>query len=370
MLRGPERRGPLLEAVARCDRLVLLGDLLELRHGPERDALAAARDLLTALGDVLGSEREVIIVPGNHDHALLDAWFARQTRSTPAAPLGTETEVDWRRGEPLATIAQWLAPAPLRVAYPGLWLRPDVYAIHGHYADLHLSIPTMERLAAGVMGRIVGGRMDGSGPGVPPGPTRAGAPAGPSSAEDYELTLAPIYAWIHALAQRIDPQLGGSLNGGSVRGWTALTGPGRRTMRRRALALAFPALVAGLNRLGVGPLRAELSGAALRRAGLRGLEESISRLDVSARYLVFGHTHRAGPLPGDDRAEWRTRGGAQLINSGCWVAEPAFLGSAPHQSPYRVGFGVWVGDKGPPELVNLLDGPELVNLPDRTAAAN
>ena len=34
-------------AAADCDRLVLLGDLLELRHGPERDALAAAREPLT-----------------------------------------------------------------------------------------------------------------------------------------------------------------------------------------------------------------------------------------------------------------------------------------------------------------------------------
>jgi len=351
VLRGPERREPLLEAVTRCDRLVLLGDLLELRHGPEREALTAARDLLTALGKGLGPEREVIIVPGNHDHALLDAWFARQTRSAPAAALGTETEVDWRRGEPLATIARWLAPARVRACYPGLWLRPDVYAIHGHYADLHLSIPTMERLAAGVMSRIVGSRA-----------VRAAGvlPAGPRAAEDYELTLAPIYAWIHALAQRIDPELGGSLNSGSVRGWTALTGPGRHTVRRRTMALSFPVLVAALNRLGIGPLRPELSGAALRRAGLRGLEESIRRLEVSARYLVFGHTHRAGPLPGDDLAEWRTRGGAHLINSGCWVGEPAFLGPAPHQSPYRVGFGVWVDDTDPPtppELVNLLDGP-------------
>ncbi len=39
----PELRAALLEALADVDRLVLLGDVLELRHGPPRDAMAAAR---------------------------------------------------------------------------------------------------------------------------------------------------------------------------------------------------------------------------------------------------------------------------------------------------------------------------------------
>ncbi len=350
MLRGAERRAPLLDAVTRCDRLVLLGDLLELRHGPERDALAAARGFLTALGAALGPDSDVVIVPGNHDHHLLDAWFARLSRGAPPRPLGLASEVDWRGDELLATIAEWLAPARVSAAYPGIWLRPDVYATHGHYADLHLAIPTLERLGAGVMSRIVRGPAV-RGPAVAADP----APTGPRTAEDYELTLAPIYAWIYALAQRIDSEHGGHLHAGSVRGWGALTGPGRRGLRRRAMAAGYPLLVAALNRAGIGPLRSELNGAALRRAGLRGLEEAAGRLGVQASYLVFGHTHRAGPLPGDDLTEWRTGSGTQLINGGCWVDEPAFLGSTPSQSPYRVGFCVWVGDEGPPELVNLLD---------------
>lgn len=338
MLRDPARRGPLLGAVEACDRLVLLGDLLELRHGPERDALGSARELLSQLGAVLGAEREVVIVPGNHDHHLLDAWIGRRGSSAAARPLGLQTEVDWEPGDTLARIAGWLAPARVSAAYPGLWLRSDVYAMHGHYADLHLATPTIERLAAGVMGRIVGLSA-----------------AGAQSAEDYEATLAPIYAWVHALAQRVDGERGGLLAGGSARGWRALTGPGRRGVRRRMLAAGFPLLVAALNRAGIGPLRGELSGPALRRAGLRGVEEAAARLGVGAEHVVFGHTHRAGPLPADDLGEWRTKSGARLINSGCWVLEPSFLGPVPSQSPYRVGFGVWVGDQGPPELVNLLE---------------
>ena len=31
------------------------------------------------------------------------------------------------------------------LAYPGVWLRPDVYATHGHYVDLHITVPSFER---------------------------------------------------------------------------------------------------------------------------------------------------------------------------------------------------------------------------------
>lgn len=277
-------------------------------------------------------------MPGNHDHQLLAPWLERRAVDGPPPALGLETEVEVALGDALAALAQLLGPDRTRVSYPGLWLRPDVYATHGHYADLHLTMPTLERLAAGVMGRIVG---------LPA--------AGPVRAEEYEAALVPIYAWIHALAQRIAPELGGRLHGGSVRGWDALTGPGRRTQRGRAMAAAFPLGIAALNRAGIGPLRADLSGAALRQAGLYGIEQALVRLQVRAPYVVFGHTHRAGPLAGDDLGEWRTAAGSELINSGCWVSEPSFLGPDPGRSPYRVGFAVAVGDEGPPVLVNLLD---------------
>ncbi|MFZ1996383.1 MAG: hypothetical protein WAU75_19885, partial [Solirubrobacteraceae bacterium] len=47
VLRDRRRRAPLLSALRGCDRLVLLGDVLELRHGPLYEALAAAREPLT-----------------------------------------------------------------------------------------------------------------------------------------------------------------------------------------------------------------------------------------------------------------------------------------------------------------------------------
>ena len=59
---------------------MLLGDVLELRHGPVREALAAAREPLTELGAALPAGAEVVIVPGNHDHDLLDPWAERRRR--------------------------------------------------------------------------------------------------------------------------------------------------------------------------------------------------------------------------------------------------------------------------------------------------
>jgi 3',5'-cyclic AMP phosphodiesterase CpdA len=352
VLREPAALDALTRAVAKADRLILLGDLLELRHGPAGDALAAAQRPLKQLGEALGADREVVILPGNHDYQVLTGWFDRRaqrarddrqavggTAGSPA-PLGLESEVSAVPEEILGRLAALLAPARVRISYPGIWLRDDVYATHGHYADVHMTMPTIERLGAGVMIRI------------------AGRPADQfQAAEDYEAVLAPIYAWIHAMAQRIPPERSGNLNGGSVRGWRAMTGPGRRSLRRRAMTAGFPLLVAGLNRAGVGPLRPELSGSALRRAGLRGMETVATHLGIRAPYVIFGHTHRAGPLPGDDAGEWRLEGGGQLINTGCWVEEASFVGPEPRRSPYRVGFAVWVEDApAPPRLVNLLDG--------------
>jgi hypothetical protein len=347
----------LLRALAEFDRLVLLGDLLELRQGPVRDALGASQPVFRDLAAALGSGRQIIIVPGNHDHHLLGPWLERRSRQAPPPPLGLQTAVDWRAGETLATVVRWLAPVDVEVAYPGVWLRSDAYAMHGHYADRHTTVPMLERLGAGAMARIVREPAD-----------------GPRRAEDYEATLAPIYAWIHAVAQAAAPHVGADgaaaphvgadgptaphvgADGASAHAWRTLSGRGRgRGVRRRTMVAAFPILLAALNRAGIGPLRADLSRAELRRAGLRAFIDVLSRLGVDATHVIFGHSHRAGPLPGDDPCEWRSSTGARLINTGCWVHEPRFLGAAPHTSPYRAGFGAMLDGDAAPELVNLLD---------------
>lgn len=346
MLRRGEPLERLLDALTGVDRLVLLGDVIELRQGPMREALRAAKPVLAAIGEALGESGEVVLVPGNHDHELVRAWSERVSRRAPPAPLGLSASLDWRAGEPLAAVARALAPARVSASYPGVWLRDDVYAMHGHYGDRHTTVPMLERLGAGAMALIVG----------------RGARE-PSRAEDYESALAPLYAWIHAIAQSSGLDLSPpthSSHGVSGRAWGALAGArragGRRARwRRRAMAAGFPAAIAALNRLGLGPLRAELSGSELRRAGVRAAGEVVRRLGIDARYVLFGHTHRAGPLPRDDRSAWTVAARTDLINTGCWVHERAFLGRDPAASPYRAGFAVRLGETGPPELVNLLD---------------
>jgi hypothetical protein len=338
VLRRPRPREALLEALAGVERLVLLGDMLELRHGPVRDALEDATPVLSEIGAALGSERQVVIVPGNHDHHLAAAWLERRARQNQPSALGLESAVDWRGGEALAAVAAALAPASVEAAYPGVWLRDDIYATHGHYGDRHTSVPMFERLGAGAMAKII--REPAQGPRRP---------------EDYEATLAPMYAWLHAIAQAGGPKLGESSHGPSVRAWRALTDRGGRSLRRRGITLGFVGVVATLNQVGMGPLRADLSGTELRRAGLAAFGEVLVRLGAKAPHVIFGHTHRAGPLPRDDRHEWLAPTGAALLNTGGWVHEPQFLGTAPQHSPYRAGFAALIADEGPPELTNLLD---------------
>ena len=160
---------------------------------------------------------------------------------------------------------------------------------------------------------------------------RAGPRRRPRRVEDYEAILAPIYAWIRALAERLDPTRGGHLHTGSVRGWQALTGARPpRPAPPSSWPSAIPVAIAGAQPAGLGPLRADLSGPALRRAGLRGVEEVLARLGVRRRYVIFGHTHRAGPLPADDRRRMASPPrGDRLLNTGCWVQEPSFIGRDP-----------------------------------------
>jgi hypothetical protein len=354
VLRDTAAAQPLLTTLTQVDRLVLLGDVIELRQGPVRDALAVASGILPAFSEALRDGREVVIVPGNHDHQLLAPWFARRADRARPPAMGSEAAVDWRAREPLGKLVKMLAGAEVRVAYPGVWLREDIYATHGHYLDRHTTIPMFERLGAGAMARVV-----------------RSPPAIARRAEDYEEVLAPIYAWIAAIAQFSGDRLGvpgRSSHGASTQVWQTL-GRGARAggWRRRGTALALRGAIAALNRAGLGPLRADLSVQALRRAGLLAFGEVLSALGVEASSVIFGHTHRAGPLPRDDHSEWTAAGGIRLLNTGCWVHEPAFLGPRPSQSPYRAGFAVVLEDGGPPALVNLLDpaDPESPGLPAR-----
>ena len=339
VLRRPELREPLLDALDGVDRLVILGDGVELRELPQREVADLAAAFFAEVGRVLGAERELVLVGGNHDHGLVAGWIDGRLLSEPSGFLGLEQRIAPRdAGTLAATLAAHASPARVSIAYPGLWLREDVYAIHGHYSDIHTTVPTFERLAAGSMARWV-----------------VNLPRTGATPDDYEAVLSPLYAWMHALAQRSDHALISAGAGASARAWVAMAGTGRhrRPLRAAGLGAGYVAAVAAINAVGLGPIDRDLSGGALRRGGLRGIREVLDRLGVDAPHVIWGHSHRSGPWPRDDPAEWRTTAGSRLLNSGSWLYQRHFLSERPNESPYWPGTAVLVGE-GPPQLIRLL----------------
>ena len=125
-------------------------------------------------------------------------------------------------------------------------------------------------------------------------------------------------------------------------------------MRALALSGALRAGTAAFNFAGVGPLKPQLSGVALRRGLLYGMGELLRRLQVDAPYVLFGHTHRSGPWPVDDPQEWIAPTGSRLMNTGSWVYQPHFLGSIAGDGPFWPGTAILVEETGPPRLERLL----------------
>ena len=97
---------------------------------------------------------------------------------------------------------------------------------------------------------------------------RARSPADGATPDDYEAVLAPLYAWMHAVARGRDRlRRVGASAARSTRGRVLTANGSARPLRRRALAAAFPLAVAALNRAGLGPVARRPVG---RRAAPRG----------------------------------------------------------------------------------------------------
>jgi len=334
VLRDPGVRALLLEEIGEADRVILLGDVIELRERPLGSALAAARPFFEALGAALG-EREVVLVPGNHDHRFAEPLLDELSLS--ATPLGLEHFADPSPG-PTELLDRWLGPARLRIAYPGIWVREDVYATHGHYMDQHLKLPRAECIATATIARIRG-----------PLPAEA-------TAADYERLLRPIYGLAYATAQgRRRPA--GHQQKAAETAWEALAGIEKRRsraaqLRVAAVRTAFPYGIDALNRLLHSDFEPDVSGAAIFRGGLSAATELATRLGVGDAHVITGHSHRGGPT--DEEAEWPLAGGGRLHNTGSWVFSSVFhLPGAPPNA-YWPGTVTWVEGEAPPRRLQLL----------------
>jgi len=345
LARRPRALERLLAVADEADRLVLLGDLIELRERPIAAVLEDVSPVLAALGTATAG-KSVVLVPGNHDHQLVAPALERE-RLAGVGPLAIAGEHPPRPGDLAERVAGLMPRSELTVAYPGVWLRDDVYVTHGHYLDAHLTVPRVECLVAAGVERFG---------------TRIG-PDGPTSAADYEAIFTPMYALSHAVAQNARAHPVTRRNNLSRRVWTLATdGSGSTAARLRGALVgraAIPAAVAAINALGLGPFKPGISAEELRRAGLAAIGDVAGRLGVEADHLIFGHTHRAGPLPSDSESDWTLPNGGRLTNSGSWVDEDVFLNGDGAANPYWPGRVVWLDDSGPPRLVAALEADDL-----------
>lgn len=318
VLRTPAAREALFAALEDVERLVLLGDTVELLEGRPRQAMKVALPVLTELGHALGRDREVLVVAGNHDHALVRAWLRERRRREKRVGLAGRVPIG--SAATLAAIAEALKPARVKVRYPGVWLGDGVYATHGHYLDRHL-LP--EGSTGFLLGRV---------------------PEGKARAEDYERASGPSPAAMQGLLAASLPRVMGE--------------PLDRAagLARRASFSFLPLASALLGEGRLAPLSAGALGFQFRRAGLPAMAEVANRLGVKAEHVIFGHLHRLGPRGGDYLPEWAPRDGHAFINSGCWVYEPLLLAGATPPHPYWPGGAVMVeGDGSRPQAVGLLD---------------
>lgn len=255
LLARPPVRERLIGELEPVDQVVLLGDSIELRDGPLTDALAAAAPFFEALGEALDGRR-VVLVPGNHDHQLAARWRARRG----GRPLGLEELSAPQAGDPLDALAKRMGATELVLAYPGVWLRPDVYATHGHYLDCHNDVRTFECLASTLVERL------------------KRAPAGGySTPDDYEAVLAPVYRAIYRVGQSRRAQHLARIGRSAVRRWERLNGYRGPRPRR----------------------------------GVGAMAQVVARLRIDAAYVLFGHLHRPG--------SWPVEGAPTLLNTGSWI---------------------------------------------------
>jgi UDP-2,3-diacylglucosamine pyrophosphatase LpxH len=311
VLRRPEPLERLLLAIDDVERLVLLGDIVELAEGRVAHAMDIAEPIIRAVGSRLGSEREVVVVPGNHDGGFVRSWVRALGEE-----LRPETPVQADVTPALERLCSWLEPARVTVRYPGVWLSDSIWATHGHYLDWHLLPVSAYGVARGLLGRP---------------PRTAALPI------DYERGRRPSV--------------------GRAAGW--LPRPAVTLLDDMAELLrasTMPRLQRRLLHRRIAPLTATLLGTQMRRASIPALARVVHRLGVEAPWVVFGHVHRLGPLRADDLTEWRGPGGRpRILNTGSWVYEPLLLHRVRPPHPYWPGGAVLIEPGADPRAVGLLD---------------
>jgi UDP-2,3-diacylglucosamine pyrophosphatase LpxH len=306
VMRLPDIRERLVAAVndAGVERLVLLGDTIELMHRQPRRSMEMAEPVLRALGQRLGPDREVVMVPGNHDAPLLRAWALAQGER-----LDASHSVPATASPALERVVSWLGSGRTRVSYPGVWLGERIWATHGHYLDHHLV------------------------PDSPIGIIRG-------KAHDVDAASPMAYEHLHQRSQRSRESLPARL----------MARPVATVLRSSAERLRV--VPRALLKTGMAPLTAKLIDVQMRRSATPAMARVVKRLGIHADWVLFGHVHRRGPI-GDET--WPGTNGPGLVNTGAWLYEPLLVDRATPPHGYWPGGAVLLEDGQAPRCVGLLD---------------
>jgi predicted phosphodiesterase len=361
LLRYPVFCDLLREQLEGIDHIVLLGDILDLRFQQLETALEIATPFFSMLGNVLRPAKRprVTYIPGNHDHhyalRLIEAEQERAIASgEPYTFRHAVAPPDFFLSRQLARLIGGNVEMRFSYFYDTLESSEGpIFLIHGHYLDLHIDAAPA-RLLTLLQASIAA----------------AGQSVDALSPDLYEAILRPQYELLHWIGQspgggQIQSRIYERLRGGAP--------PSTRLSQIRQAALRGAASFGGK----VGIALAETIAGRLIKGGLSltspareaQAEETILAFSLSlealepylptgVRYVIFGHTHRPGPLEEIDNPErWvvNMHGQAtQVFNSGSWLYDSG-KARRPDYRPQRwPGTFILIPDRGQPRLVEVL----------------
>jgi UDP-2,3-diacylglucosamine pyrophosphatase LpxH len=391
LLRYPYFINRLTSALEGVDEVVLLGDVLELRFQRMDEALRTARPFFTALGETLRRRSRVrrparvVYVAGNHDHhfalqliereqeAAIERGDARQYRFSGQVRT-------WPQMFLLRALREMLGPQ-IEIEFAYSYARLEMQtgsalALHGHYLDLHLDSPG-ERLLALVQQALTAYQLDT----LPPG------------FDLYEAVLRPQFELLYWIGQspagaQVQSDLWRRLRGDGRQVPRSVFGRVKRVAARRALRVAEALAGAAAHQLTERVLKGDVTlvsparsadveeGIAALMASLRALQPEVFALErwqAPPAHIIFGHTHRPGPLAGRDtphrwHATWAGRQ-VELWNCGSWLYDSQRALTEEYYRTRWPGTFVLIPDGEPPRVVSLLKDLSPDELDEMLAAA-